>query len=130
MLWIRFSAPSVKSWSGAADELDVVCDVAASLSRGHAGHGVTQRGPLLQRGQDGEFHGPAQGRLPDEQAGQWGVLVHALVGQHPDRLELFVGQQVRLDEDEDGGAAAFLAFGEQGFAGLGDQPGAQVRGGW
>jgi len=31
---------------------------------------------------------------------------------------------VGLVEDQDGGTAAFLAFGEQGFAGLGDQAGA------
>src|ERR1700751_23570 len=38
---------------GAAGEFEVVGDVAAGLGGGHAGHGVAQRGPLLERGQDG-----------------------------------------------------------------------------
>ena len=32
-------------------------------------------------------------------------------------------------QDEDGGAAAFLAFGYEGRAGLGEQPGSEVGGG-
>ena len=37
--------------------------------------------------------------------------VHAVVGQHPDGLELLVGQQVGFVEHQDRGAAAFVAFG-------------------
>src|SRR4029077_19026365 len=76
--------------------------------------------------QDGEFHLAAQGGLADEQAGERGVGVHAVVGQHPDGLELVVGQQVGFVQDEDGGAAALVAFGGERAGGLGDQPGGQV----
>ena len=51
------------------------------------------------------------------------------VGQHPDGFQLLVGEQVGFVEDQDGGAAAFFAFGGEGFAGLGGQPGAEVGGG-
>src|SRR5919198_1507841 len=50
-----------------------------------------------------------------------------MVGQHPDGLQLFVAEQVRFVEDQDGGAASFVAFGGEGGGGLGDQPGGQVR---
>src|SRR5205814_7255181 len=43
-------------------------------------------------------------------------------------LELFVGQQVGLVEYQDGGTAAFVAFGGQCGAGLADQSGGQVGG--
>jgi hypothetical protein len=46
-----------------------------------------------------------------------------VVGQHPDGLELLVGQQVGFVEHQDRGAAALVAFGGQRAGGLGDQPG-------
>jgi len=55
---------------GAACELDVVGDVAGGLLAGHGGHRVAQGDALLQGGQDGEFHGAAQGGLADEQGGE------------------------------------------------------------
>jgi hypothetical protein len=54
-----------------AGEAEVVLDVAGGLGGGHAWHRVAQGGPLFEGGQDGEFHGPPQGRLADQQAGQW-----------------------------------------------------------
>ena len=108
---------------GAAGELEVVADVAAGFLGGHRRHRVAQRDPLLQGGEDGEFHGAAQGGLADEQAGERGVGVHVVVGQHPDRLELLVAQQVGLVDDQDGGAAALVAFGGEHGGGLGGQPG-------
>ena len=42
---------------------------------------------------------------------------------------LDAGEQVAFVEDQDGGAAAFLAFGYEGRAGLGEQPGSEVGGG-
>ena len=86
----------------------MVGDVAAGLGGGHAGHGVAQRGPLLERGQDGEFHGAPQGRLADEQAGQRGVLVHGLVGQHPDGFELLVGRAGALRRSSGPGCVRVL----------------------
>src|SRR4249920_1715128 len=114
---------------GAAGEVEVVADVAGGLGRGHGRHGEAQGGALFQGGQDGEFHGAAQGGLPDEQAGQGGVLVHRGVGEHADGFQLLVGEQVSFVQDQDGGAAAFFAFGHEGLAGLGEQPGSQVGGG-
>jgi hypothetical protein len=54
------------------------------------------------------------------------VLIHALVGEHPDGFQLLVGEQVGFVEHEDGCASAFLPFCEKGFAGLGDQPGPEM----
>ena len=42
---------------GPAGELEVVGDVAGGFLAGHGGHGVAQSHPLLQGGEDGEFHG-------------------------------------------------------------------------
>jgi hypothetical protein len=41
-----------------------------------------------------------------------------------DGFELFVAQQVGFLDDQDGGAAAFVAFGGQDGGGLGGEPGA------
>ena len=46
-----------------------------------------------------------------------------MVGEHPDRLELLVVEQVGLVDHDDGGAAAFGVFGGQGVGGLRGQGG-------
>jgi hypothetical protein len=46
-----------------------------------------------------------------------------VVGEHAQAFELGVVEQVRLVDDEDGGAAAFGVFGGQGVGGLGNQGG-------
>ena len=69
-------ASSVNKLVGPSGEADVVGDVAGGLGLGHSGHGVAQGRPLLQGGEDGELHGPAQGGLADQEAGQRRVLVH------------------------------------------------------
>ena len=51
-----------------------------------------------------------------------------VVGQHPDGLELLVAQQVGFVDDEDGGAAAFVAFGGEDGGGLGGEPEPDGRG--
>ena len=48
-------------------------EVAAGLGGGHAGHGVAQPDPLVERGEDAESHPSPQGRLPDQQAGEGAV---------------------------------------------------------
>jgi hypothetical protein len=45
--------------------------------------GVAQPDPLVQGGEDTEFHLAPQGGLPDEQAGERAGGVHVVVGQHP-----------------------------------------------
>ena len=52
-------------------------------------------------------HPSAQGGLADEQAGERAGGVHVVVGQHADRFELGVIEQVGLVDHEDGSAAAF-----------------------
>ena len=84
--------------------------------------GVAEGDALLEGGQDGEFHGAAQGGLADEEAGEGGVGVEVVVGEHADGLELLVAGQVGLVDDKDGGAAALVALGGQHGAGLGGQP--------
>ena len=81
----------------------MVGDVSAGLLGGHGGHGVAQGDPLVQGGQHAEAEHPAQGGLADEQAGQRAGRVHLGVGQDPDGLELVVGQQVRLVDDQQRG---------------------------
>lgn len=114
---------------GTPGDLQVVGGVAGGLGGGRARHRVARGGALFEGGQDGEFHGASEGGLAGQQAGQRGVLVHALVGENADGFQLFVGHQVGLVDDEDGGAFALLAFGQQDLAGLDGQPGAQVGGG-
>jgi hypothetical protein len=92
------------------------------------GHGVAEGDALLEGGQDGEFHGAAQGGLAGEQGGEGGVGVEVVVGEHADGFELFVAQQVGFVDDQYGGAAAFVAFGGQDGGGLGGEPGSGAVG--
>src|SRR5438128_10728792 len=78
----------------AAGELEVMTDVAAGLLAGHGRHRVSQRGALLQGGEHGELHGAPQGRLADEQAGERGIGIEVVVGEHPYRLKLLIPQQM------------------------------------
>ena len=125
---MRATESSLNRVSARPGELEVVGDVAAGLLAGHGGHGVAQGDALLQGGQDGEFHGAAQGGLADEQAGEGRVGVEVVVGEHPYGLELLVAQQVGLVDDQDGGFAALVAFGGQDGGGLGGEPGAGAVG--
>src|SRR5207302_6049010 len=125
---VHGSAGGTEKGVGTAGELEVVTDVAGGLLAGHGGHGVTQCDALLQGGQDGELHGAPQGGLADEQRGEGRVGVEVVVGQHADGLELLVAQQVGFIDDQDGGFAAFVAFGGQDGGGLGGEPGAGAVG--
>ena len=51
-----------------------------------------------------------------------------MVGEHPDRLQLRVVEQVRLVEHQDGGAAAFGLLGGQSVGGLGNEGGVVYQG--
>ena len=42
-----------------------------------------------------------------------------MVGEHPDRFQLVVVEQVGFVDDQDGGAAAFGLFAGEGVGGLG-----------
>ena len=101
----------------------MVFEVAAGLLGRHGGHGVAQPDPLIEGGEDAEFHPSSQGGLADEQAGERARGVHVVVGEHADRLELGVVEQVGLVEDQDGGAAACVLFDRQRVDGLRDQGG-------
>jgi len=46
-----------------------------------------------------------------------------VVGQHPDRLQLLMIEQMRLVDDEHGGAAAFGLVDREGVDGLRDEGG-------
>src|SRR2546429_3198368 len=76
----------------------------------------------------GEFHGAPQGGLADEQAGERGVGIEVVVGEHPYRLELLIPQQMGLVDDQDGGLAALVAFGGEHGGGLGGEPGVAAVG--
>ena len=51
-----------------------------------------------------------------------------VVGQHPDGLQLLVVEQVGFVDDQDRGAAAFVALGGEGVAGLDGEGGGAVAG--
>jgi hypothetical protein len=51
-----------------------------------------------------------------------------VVGEHPDRLELGVVEEVGLVDDQDRGAAAFGLFDGQCVGGLGDEGGVMDEG--
>ena len=53
---------------------DVVAQVAAGLLGRHGGHGVAQPDPLVEGGEDAEFHPSSQGGLADQQAGDMRVI--------------------------------------------------------
>src|SRR5260370_1076790 len=63
-----------------------------------------------------------------ERAGRGRVGVEVVVGEHRYGLELLIAQQVGLVDDQDGGFAAFVAFGGQDGGGLGGEPGAAAVG--
>jgi hypothetical protein len=54
---------------------------------------------LIKGGQGAEFDPSPQGGLADEQAGEGAVGVHVVVGEHPDRFELGVVEQVCFIDD-------------------------------
>ena len=128
--WIWLMASSENRSSAAAGELQVVADVAAGFGVGHAGHLVADGDPLVQGGQHAELDHPAQGGLADQDGGERGAAVHVVVGEHADRFELVVVQEVGFVDDQDGGAAAFGGLAGQHVVGLGGQRGGAVgRGG-
>ena len=98
------------------------------LLGGHGGHGVAQGDPLVQGGQDAEAEHAAQGGLADEQAGQRAGGIHLGVRQDPHGLELAVGQEMRLVEDEHGDPAALAVLGGEQGGGLGGEGGGAVGG--
>jgi hypothetical protein len=108
---------------GSSGQGKVVAQVAGGLLGGHGWHGVAQSDSLIQCCEGAKFYALPQGRLPDEQAGEGAVGVHVVVGQHADRLELGVIEQVCFVNDQQGGAAAFGLFGGQQVRGLGYQGG-------
>ncbi|HZD15328.1 MAG TPA: hypothetical protein VE196_09430, partial [Pseudonocardiaceae bacterium] len=84
---------------------------------------MAQPDPLVQGGQRAEFHSPPQGGLPHQQAGEGAVGIKIMVGQHADRFQLGVIEQVRFVQDQHGGPATFGLFGGQQVRGLRDQGG-------
>ena len=126
--WIRVTASSLNRGSDAAGELEVVGDVAGGLLGGHGGHGVAEADALVEGGQDAEAEHAAQGGLADEQAGQRAGRVHLGVGQDPDGLELVVGQEMGLVDDQDGDPAALVVLGGEQAGGLGGEGGGAVGG--
>ncbi|MFG2638899.1 hypothetical protein ACGFX8_35105 [Streptomyces sp. NPDC048362] len=79
---------------GAAGEREVVDQVGGGLLAGHGRHVVADLDALVEGGQDAELDLVPQGRLADQQAGQRAAGVHLVVGQHPDRFELLVVEQM------------------------------------
>src|SRR5690242_19497857 len=83
----------------------------ATQTRASGENRVSTKPGVFQGGEHGELHGAPQGGLADEQAGERGVGIEVVVGEHPYRLELFIAQQMGLVDDQDGGLAALVALG-------------------
>ena len=75
--------------------------VLAGLAGGHRRHRVPDADPLVQGGEHAEPHAGPQLGLAGEQDGQRAGRVELGAGQHPDRFELVVGQQVSLVDQQD-----------------------------
>src|SRR6185437_6081727 len=112
----------------AAGQGQVVADVAGGLGGGHAGHLVADGDPLVEGGEHAELDHAAQGGLADQDGGERGPAVHVVVGEHPDRLQLGVVQQVGLVDDDDRGASSFGGLAGQDVVGLGGEGGGAVLG--
>ena len=126
--WINVTASSLNSGSDRPGELEVVGDVPAGLVGCQGGHGVAQGDPLVQGGQHAEAEHPAQGGLAEEQAGQRAGRVHLGVRQDPDGLELVVGHEMSLVEDQQRDTSALVMLGGEQAGGLGGQGGGAVGG--
>jgi hypothetical protein len=113
---------------GPSGEREVMAQIAVGLLGGHRGHGVAQPDELVQCGEDAEFHSPSQGGLADQEAGERAGGVHVVIGEHADRLELRVVEEVGFVDDQDGGAAAFGLLDGEGVDGLRDQGGVVGQG--
>ena len=86
---------------GAAGELGVMPQVGPGFVGGHRGHCVPDADPLVQGGEHAEPHAGPQLGLAEEQYGQRAGGVELGAGQHADRLELVVGEQVGLVDFSD-----------------------------
>src|SRR6266508_4442128 len=107
----------------AAGELEVVLDVGHGLREVHAVQVEPQGHALVEGGQGADLQPPPQGGLAQQQAGERGVGVHVVVGEHADLLQLLGGQQVGLVDDHHAGLGLLGLLGGQQLGGLGDQAG-------
>jgi hypothetical protein len=97
--------------------------VSGRLFRCHRLHGVADGDPLVERGEHAELHAGPQLRLAGQHDGQRGGRVEVGVGEHPDRLQLVVGQQVRLVDQQYRDPAPLCGLGGQRGGGLRDEGG-------
>ena len=84
---------------------------------------VSTKPGVLQGGEHAEPHAGPQLGLAEEQDGQRAGGVELGAGQHPDRFQLVVGQQVRLVDQQDRQPASLGELGGQVPGGLRDQGG-------
>ena len=108
---------------GPAGELGVMPQVGPGLVGGHRRHRVSDADPLVQGGEHAKPHAGPQLGLAEEQDGQRAGGVELGAGQHPDRLQLVMGQQVRLIDQQDRQPASLGELGGQVLGGLRDQGG-------
>lgn len=88
-VWISAAGSSVNSGSVRPARARWVREVVEGLLAGHAVHVVADRDALIQRRQDTELDLAAQGRLPDEQAGERAGGVHLMGGERGRGLFVF-----------------------------------------
>ena len=102
---------------------------ASAAVRAGAGIVVAELDPLVQGGHVADPEPAPQGGLADEHDGGRGPVIDPGVGQHPDRLELVVGEEVRLIDRDDDVPVFLLGLGGEGGLDLGDEGGVVEAGG-
>jgi hypothetical protein len=80
----------------ASGDGEVVADVAGGFVSGHAGHVVTDADALVESGEDAEAHFDGEVGLAEQDGGERGAGIEAVICQEADRFQPAVGVQVRL----------------------------------
>ena len=101
---------------GVASDLDVVTDVADSFLKVQRAEVIAHCEPLIERLVDREAHGAAQIGMADQDQGRQGVAVHAVAEEETHLLQHRLGQQMRLVDNHEWGAALVGAQIGQGGA--------------
>ena len=125
---MRATASSLKSVSERHASLDVMGDIPGGLLGSDWRHRVPDADPLVQGGEHAEPHAGPQLGLAEEQDAQRAGGVELGAGQHPDRLQLVVGQQVSLVDQQDRQPASLGELGGQVPGGLRDEGGVMDAG--
>ena len=123
--WFRQAAVP---WKTTATQTRASGENRVSTKPGVLHHRISHADPLVQGGEHAEPDAGPQLGLAEEQDAQRAGGVELGAGQHPDRLQLVVGQQVRLVDQQDRQPASLGELGGQVPGGLRDEGGVMDAG--